>query len=419
MVPHEWWFPMASQGSSSRGTRGRCLFIALASLLGNACSENARDRGSWHGERETRGDTTIVTTSGGSVWSQAQLVEDLRIGVLEGPDELTFGRVDEIAPDASGGVYVFDGLTPALRYYDASGNYVRTLGGRGSGPGEYRDVALGLAVRRDGRIVLRDPRNSRLNVYHPDGRSSDHWPVASGLYTGNALVVDTADHMYLKILLEQPRRNEPWKIGLLHLAADGRLIDSIPPPAVVDEPTGGGGTFVPTKEWALSPLGDIIVGVPRDYTFEIRRANGKVTRVVKTYEPVQLSPEERAEHEAANEWTRTHEGDVLTSDLPPIPWVKPAYSSIETGADGRIWIRRHVNAEKREVAGQARGEGPPPRTWIEPAVYDVFEPDGVYLGEVRLPRRTSIHWLGRDHLWGVVRGDMDEAYVVRLRLQTR
>src|SRR5690606_23363068 len=113
--------------------------------------------------------TVIVTTHGGSVWpAPATLIEELRIGVLDGADEYMFGQVQEIAPDAKGGVYVFDGQVPALRYYDASGAYVRTLGGEGSGPGEYRDVALGLAVRSDRRIVMRDPRNNRLNVYAED-----------------------------------------------------------------------------------------------------------------------------------------------------------------------------------------------------------------------------------------------------------
>ena len=140
-------------------------------------------------------------------------MEELAIGVLEGPEELMFGAISEMAVDAEGGIYVFDRQVPALRYFDATGRYVRTLGGEGSGPGEYRDVCLGLAVRSDGRVLMRDPRNARINVYDPDGSPADHWPVASGLFTGQAMTVDTADHVYLKILSEWPEQNKPWKIG--------------------------------------------------------------------------------------------------------------------------------------------------------------------------------------------------------------
>lgn len=179
--------------------------LVLIVLANASCGGEIAAGGGWQGQREVRGDTVIVTTTGGSVWpAPARLVEELRIGVLDGPEELIFGFINELAPDADGGVYVFDAQVPALRYYDAAGNYVRTLGGSGSGPGEYRDAALGLAVRSDGRIVMRDPRNNRLNVYEADGTPFEHWPVGSNLFTGNAMVLDTADHMYLRASFHHP-----------------------------------------------------------------------------------------------------------------------------------------------------------------------------------------------------------------------
>src|SRR5690606_23723666 len=178
-----------------------------------------------------------------------------RIGALAGLDEYIFGRIDELTPDGSGGVYIFDGQAPALRQYDAEGRYIGTFGGDGAGPGEYRDVALGLAVRSDGRLVMRDPRNNRVNVYNPDGSPSDHWPVASGLFTSDAMVLDTADHLYLKILLERPEPDRPWNIGLLHLDETGEIVDSIPPPSISGEPMDAGGTMLPAKYWARSPQG--------------------------------------------------------------------------------------------------------------------------------------------------------------------
>ncbi len=42
--------------------------------------------------------------------------EFTRIGVLEGAPEYQFGNNLDLAVDAEGGVYVFDGQVPALRY---------------------------------------------------------------------------------------------------------------------------------------------------------------------------------------------------------------------------------------------------------------------------------------------------------------
>lgn len=386
-------------------------------LVASACAMETADRGSLQSDREVRGDTVVVTIAHGSVWSSTSLVEEIRIGALDGQDEYIFGRIGGLVPDGTGGVYVFDGLAPALRQYDAQGRYVRTLGGDGSGPGEYRDVALGLAVRSDGRLVMRDSRNNRINVYNPDGTASDHWLVASGLFTSDAMVLDTADHLYLKILLEPPERDRPWNIGFLHLDENGTILDSIPPPAIVGEPTDVAGTMRPTKHWARSPMGFTVVGLSGDYSFEIRHPDGQVVRVIKSHAPVALLPEERAELEAWNDWMRETQGEFMTSDLPPVPSTKPAYADIEAGDDGRIWVRRHVTAVQRDVDVDPSSDRPPPRSWIEPLVYDVFGVDGTYLGEVRVPERTQVSWIGRDEIWGVYRGELDEPYVVRLRLE--
>jgi hypothetical protein len=393
--------------------------VALGAITSLACEDGARGvAGSWQAEFDTIGDTVVVRTISGSVWgAPATLVEDLAIGVLEGPDELMFGAINDMAVDAEGGIYVFDGQVPALRYFDATGAYVRTLAGEGSGPGEYRDACLGLAVRSDGRILMRDPRNARINVYEPDGSPADHWPVASGLFTSQAMAIDTADHVYLKIRTEMPEPNKPWKIGLLHLGADGRLLDTIPDPPISGAPeAGGGGRFVPAKEWAWSPLGYMAVGVSRDYSFELRRPGEPVLRIERVVEPVEVHPEERAEWEATNEWVRRTQGQFLTAEIPAVPAQKPPYRGLYIGERGRIWVWRYTRAEKMDPAEVREPDPnrPPPISWREPIVFDVFEPDGTYLGEVHMPPRTNAMVFRGDTIWGIRRGELDEQYVVRL-----
>jgi len=397
----------------------RCLAGGLALAVGGSCARaSEQQRGTWRVERESRGDTLLVRTLSGSVWAApATMREDLAIGVLEGREELMFSRVEELAVDAHGGIYAFDGGVPALRYFDSSGVYVRTLGGKGAGPGEYQDAALGLAIRRDGRVVLRDPRNSRLNVYEPDGAPALHWPVASGLFADNAMVLDTADHMYLKVLLSPPERNKPWNIGLLHLDAHGKIIDSIADPVIAGAPTSAGGTFVPAKLWAWSPHGYMVVGVNTTYSFELRPRNRPVIRIERVVPPVQVLPEERVEHEARNAWYRKYQGQYMTAELPPIPASKPPYRGFLIGADGRVWVRRHVTAERLAESDTGSAERPPSPSWVEPSVFDVFEPDGTYLGEVRVPKGTTLSIARGEVAWGTRQGDAGEIYVVRLSVQ--
>jgi len=102
---------------------------------------------------------------------------------------------------------------------------------------------------------------------------------------------------------------------------------------------------------------------------------------------------------------------------PSIPDAKPAFQEIYAGERGRIWVQRHTAAVKVEAeARKARPGGPPPITWEEPAVFDVFDRDGTYLGEVHAPPRTTLMAFRGDTVWGVRRGEFDEPYVVRFRV---
>ncbi|HET6682003.1 MAG TPA: 6-bladed beta-propeller [Gemmatimonadaceae bacterium] len=399
---------------------GRLPFTSLATLLALvACAPADGERlGTWVAERDTIGDTIVVRTISGSIRDgTATLVEDLSIGVLEGAEELMLGQISSLAVDSAGGIYAFDGQVPALRYFDSTGAYVRTLGAKGAGPGEYEDASLGLAVRHhDGRVVMRDPRNGRMNVYNPDGSPSTQWTVTSGLFTNDATVLDTADHLYLRILLSRPERNKPWNIGLLHLDDSGRVVDSIAIPAMPGEPEGAGGAFLPAKIWAWSPLGYLVVGVNDTYRFEVRAPGAPVVRIERSVPVVEVLPEEHAELEARNDWYRKYQGQFMTAELPPVPHTKPPWRSFLIGQDGRIWVRRHTTAEHAEVEGEATPQRPAPPSWVEPAVYDVFEPDGRYLGEVRAPTGVNVSVVRGDQAWGLRQGDMGEQLIVRLHL---
>jgi hypothetical protein len=389
--------------------------------LAAACTSDAEGRLAV--ERKTVGDTLFVHVVSGSVWdTTARLVEELRVGKLDGPPEETFGRIGDVALDGHGGVYVFDGKTPALRHFDSTGRHVATLGRKGSGPGEYQDASLGMSVRPDGRVFLRDPRNGRINVYGPDGQPQTQSPISSGLFTGNSMVIDTAGEIYLKVLTGAIERNKAWPVGLMHLAPDGKVIDSINPPMLAGESNSDGGTFASGKLWEPSPLGYIVAGVNSSYRFEFRTPDGKVTRIEKDFTPVAVGDEEHAELEAGNEWMRKTQGRFLTSEIPPVPRTKPAYSGFSIGDDGEIWVRVYVSAEKVPRDDDAMPPGPntpPPRTWREPATYDAFEPDGTYLGRIRLPSGVNLRAHRGTEVWGSLSGESGELQLVRYRLTHR
>lgn len=85
---------------------------------------------------------STVRSTNDPVWGHdVSLVEEVRIGRLNGPEEYVFGSIADLTVDAEGRIYVADGQVPIVRVYDADGRFVRNLGRRGAGPGEFRWIS--------------------------------------------------------------------------------------------------------------------------------------------------------------------------------------------------------------------------------------------------------------------------------------
>ena len=99
-----------------------------------------------------------------------------------------------------------------------------------------------------------------------------------------------------------------------------------------------------------------------------------------------------------------------------MPIWMPPFSGIEIGSDGRIWVRRNVHPI--QIQPDEAPDGRPTIGWAQPFVYDVFEVDGTFLGEIRFPERFEPYLFGAGRVWGVRLGEFDEQYVVRLSIRT-
>ena len=394
------------------------------------CAGGAADAG-LEVERYTAGDTTVVRTVSGSAWgAPARLEPELTIGTFEGAEEYMLGDVAGIAVAPDGSIYVYDRQVPALRKYNSDGEYVQTFGGEGGGPGEYKNSDGGLAVLPDGRVLLRDPGNGRINVYSPDGEVLDHWDMRGGFFTSRPLFVDTAGTAYTQIWgsLEDGERYD----GLRPVNGPGAGTDSLLAPEWdVERATltfssdrmqmVSGVPFSPRDMWTFSPLGYYVGGVSSRYAVESFLPNGKILRLEREVEPVPVQPDEKANSREIMTARFRQNAPDWKWDGPPIPDTKPAFRDIAAGRDGRLWVQLSDDAERLEGVEEgptAPGEVPAER-WREPVVWDVFEPDGSYLGQVRAPDGLQTYpapVFDGDAVWAVTVDDLDVEYVTRFRV---
>lgn len=95
-----------------------------------------------------------------------------------GETEDTFNRPTDIAFSPNGDLYVTDGYGNArVVQFTAEGRFVRAWGKKGKGPGEF-DLPHAIAVARDGRVLVGDRNNFRIQIFTPDGKFLAEWTHA-------------------------------------------------------------------------------------------------------------------------------------------------------------------------------------------------------------------------------------------------
>jgi hypothetical protein len=415
--------------------------FALTLLLGAvyACGTGSQSQmgARWEAVYDTIGDTVVVRTVAGSLWGgTATLVPEVTIGVLDGPEEYMFGRIVSMALGPDGTIYVMDQQAPALRVYDPDGTYRATFGREGAGPGEYRRPDGGLGVLSDGRIVLRDPSNARIQVFAPDGEALDTWPIRGGFNTSRRMVVDTEDRSHVMLLMEPDVDVRDWQMGLLQILPDGSHGDTLTPPDTDFEEqqlearyTDGDNNSVSTssvpftaqEHWQLTPMGYFIHGISESYAVTLLRNDAPALRIERDYEPIPVAGGERSEEEAAMTQNMRETQPNWRWNGAPIPDHKPPYRNLLTGEDGTVWVLMSQPAVRVEDSAYDPSDPESiPDEWHEPILFDVFDAEGAYLGAVKAPDGFSTYptpLLTREWVLGVVRDEFDVQRVIRFKVE--
>jgi hypothetical protein len=392
----------------------------------------------WEAVYDTLGDTIVVRTVSGSVWRDtAQLVPEVSIGMFDGPEEYIFGQIVSLATAADGTIYLMDGQVPALRVYNPDGTYRTTFGRQGGGPGEYERPDGGLNVLSDGRVVLRDPANARIQVYSPGGESLDTWRIRGGFNTSRRMVVDTGDRSHALILLDTEASVRDWQTGLVQIFPDGTPGDTLEiPDTEWEEPTieavhesEEGGTsmsvntipFSPSENAVLSREGYFIHAISTDYALTLLKRDAPSLRIEKVYDPVPVASGERAEEEASATRNMRYTEPNWRWDGAPIPDVKPPFRRFFAGEDGSIWVQVHQPGEKGEDPSYDPTDPDAlPNEWTEPILFDVFDKEGRYLGAVRTPEGFSSYpepLFTQEWVLATMRDQFEVQTVVRFRVE--
>ncbi|MDE2979660.1 MAG: hypothetical protein OXU74_00565 [Gemmatimonadota bacterium] len=323
-----------------------------------------------------------------------RLVEELRIGSVDGGCD-AFGSVVAMAEDEAGRIYVADFRNDEISIFTPTGECLRSFGGEGEGPGEFRMLS-GIAWQPPGFLWAKDPLNDRLTVFDSLGavlvtHTLERSLSASIPWRGS---VDRQGHLHDFVL----SRVVHIKYGI---GPDLVVLDTLPAPETpVPEPptytqTSGGIAMMsylphsPDGLWAVDHDGHIWRA--RTDLFELHETtyDGDTLRTVRlARSPERLEGRERDSIAAAT--------GVRASQLPE---TKEVLGAIYPGADGWTWVSR-VSVDRGPVD-----------------LFDVFDERGRYLGPVSSPvpiELTTTPVFGSGTVLAVTEDELGVQYIVRL-----
>jgi len=391
----------------------RLRFVFMAATV-TGCIET-RSFGSGSSIADSAGIQIVRSTEPAWPAESAWTVSDTPRVDLGGRDGYRFGDIAVVAVTPAGAIAVADAASQTIRVFDMAGRPLRTLGRRGTAPGEFQ--ALSWIAPAGDSILAYDLVSRRLTMLGTRTRTA-------ALQGGGALLTTPLGRFDDEALLVasggpvfpfQGREGDVRADSalLLRYRPDGSVKDTVawvPWSESFGVPIGRGTQqfLAPmprpfARRTSVAIVGDrIAVGKAERYEIAMMGADGKLQRLLRrARDPLPVTPDAIAAFKAAQR--RAEPGQGLQAqvdsaleaalDSAPYPRTLPAYERILADPSGNLWV-----LEYSVRFGQ-------PQNW------SVFDPGGRWLGTVRTPPGLRVEQVGERWVAGVWRDSGGEEHV--------
>lgn len=397
-----------------------------------ACGMDGTQVGSDAVVQDSAGVSIVTYPSGIGSAPEWILAEEptVEIGEVDGQPEMLFSRVVTAFEGIDGTIVVGDATSREIRWFDEDGRHIRTIGGRGDGPGEFRSISNVERLGAD-TILVWDEIGRRLSFFSNQGDflSSELVGPVLGAVEGS-FDAPPPGRMILPLT--------PWVLGFFR---DGSVL-AHPLMAYMDVPAGVYRDSVPLLRFDRSLMDWERIGtmLPGEAYYD---PNSDVIMTL----PLPFGI--RTQAAVADEWVVIGWGDeagisVLNSTGQAESIIRPGFlrvpisqDEIEEDRNARIEARGETDREQfrrelqaveypthrpahgRIVAGEEE-------FWVESSVTEadqdarlwfVFSRSGQVLGSVRIPNSLNITDVQRDNVVGVVTDELGVPKVMRFALQ--
>ena len=333
------------------------LFLSAFVLLVSCGGQKA----GWKGTIEEVDGVTVVKNPKEPMFGEInlELEEDLSIGREDDENYLLF-KIRDIAVDGLGNIYVVDMGNIRVQVFDKSGNYLRTIGRAGEGPGEFLSPRRIKIDDDNGKIYVVDA-GREIEIYDKEGKFVKCCKQEQPKGPMVDLWLGKNGNLIVKILWGNESGNFHALYNMDSQGNIGKALIEYPFNVYTEN---RGGVWVGGSTGYELPLcyerldkDKFIYGYPIEYMLHVVNNAGDILFKIKKDEarPAYTSDEVKKH--------RARQRGPLSI---PLPDIRPYFYQILIDSEGRIYVQRNMTTEG----------GPIDRADKE---VDVFNKDGYYL----------------------------------------
>jgi hypothetical protein len=284
-----------------------------------------------------------------------ELDEELSIGGDVDDEDYIFHRPQDMKVAANGTIFVMDWGDSTFKIYDKDGKYIRTIGGRGQGPGEFERLIY-FSLGTDGNIYVMDSVNHRVAILNEYGDYIAGFRIEDGL--PNEIETDQNNFIYFGISFQD---GETRRLSIHRYNSSGeeiinygvfRLVQPVITRRTKTSVSSTTSRLAPTTVWTVNPEGKLYAAYGDEYQISVYDPNGKLSlKFGREYTPL------------SNKYfgQRGEPKYIGIFNIITRRWL--------FDENGNIWIEMYTDVDPEEI------------------VYDVYSPEGIYLKQIKVKHR--------------------------------
>lgn len=268
-------------------------------------------------------------------------------------------------------IYISESKDQVIKVFDSDGKYIKTIGAKGSGPGEFQMIAY-LAITKDGKLIVMDRRARRTSFFDTSGQFLKSFQWQTDYY--NFILMRSSSYIISEIVYGTDRQFQ--ELFVKEIDFNGKEIRSYgqftpEEPKIIRKGNSSHYISLPVSPHSVfagdQDRGLLFHCLNSKYIIGVYDTSGKLFRKIDLpYSPVPFTNKDAKEYRAIYE---NSPDEIVREEVKTMkmPKVKNIVSMMYVDDERNLWVR--TNESKREEDKIL-------------TAFDIFNSDGYYFAKV-------------------------------------